>query len=724
MKYRRLAIGSVFVIILAISYYLSGLGLASITSATKIATQVSLIQTTQAKNNRDIKSLLALQLASQARSINIQENSSQMIGVLLAVQSMKMLPTIDAAQVLQSNQSAREIFHMEQAGSISSAAFSPDGRYIAIGSANNTSRVWEVNTGQEISGMDSTGWKGLTSTVWFDIPVDKNFTGKTCSASVTSEAASPDGKYVAVGCKAISPVPSYPYNPYDESVTIRVLQASADGGYSFMPKILFSHTVNSIAFSPNSKYLLTGSEDHTARVWDISTGREISRMTHDDSVTSIAFSPDGKQVMSSSMDHTVRVWETLPWRENIHGSNTGFVSEIAFSPDGKYIASGGRDGTILVQEMVTGREVTSMKLGGKNPSKDSSANPQIYWTSQGDENKVNSIAYSPDGKYIVSGSADNTVRIWDSENGYEIARMLPGYNKVIQSGHTYYMSGVNSVAFSPDGKYVASGGTDGNIYIWDVSSKQEVARMTSVLKNDMGPYTNYDVLSVAFSPDGKYVVSGNMDNTVRIWDLATKQEVARPSLYSSERFSPAGVRSVAFSPDDRYVVWGGDNTIHVWDTVKKQETLHMNHDHFDYSIEGGIYSLEDSEKSSYGWVSSVAYSYDGKYILSASADNTVRIWDAVTGQEISRIVHNEAFTSSGGVYSVAISPDGKYVASVDSNGQIDLWLWRPDDLIADACSRLPRNLTPTEWTKYIGDVLPYQAVCPNLPIDKKGEAQP
>jgi len=871
MKHQRLIILVIFALMIVITALLARWDFENALDVDKYPTQVASLQTTQAKTYKDMKILLAQQLASQARSINIEDNSKQMIGVLLAVQSMKMSPTIEASQVLQSNlhtrpislfqhgdsvlsaafspdgkfavtgsadhiarvweiASGKEITHMTHNDSVQSVAFSPNGKYIASASADNTIRIWDSATGEEVVHMTHIGPKlriiyssdgkyiissssDRTARVWntttgkevahwlhgdsitaiafspdsrhvatgsadntarvFDTTTGQEIARVThykpvtaiafssdgkyvvsgsmdgaakswnadtgeeaalilsggtesssakCEASVTSVAFSPDEKFIALGCQDVSPLSKYPYN---ENITIRIWRTSIDGlkEYYYYLKIPFTDTVTSLGFSPNSKYLLTSSEDHTARVWEVSSGREISRMTHDDAITSIAFSADGKQVMSSSLDHTARVWETLPWQEAMHGNNSGSIAAIALSPDGKYIASGGRDGTILIQEMITGQEVVQMKLGGKNPSKDITANPRIYWMSQSEENGVSSIAFSPDGKFIASGSADNTVRIWDVAKGQEISRMLPDYYAATQNGTTYYISGVYSVAFSPDGKYVASGGTDGDVYVWEVSSKKEIARLAPLLKNAMTPYVSYNALSIAFSPDGKYVVSGSTDKTVRIWEIETQREVASPGFSEGEFFSPSAANSIAFSPNGRYVAWGGGMAVHVWDTVKKQEILRMNHDHTMYSIEGGTYSPEDDGHSSLGTVNSVTYSHDGKYILSASSDNTVRIWDAVTGQEISRIVHHVYDYSSGYAGSVAITPNGKYVISRDASNTINLWLWRPEDLVADACSRLPRNLTREEWTKYTEDMIPYQAVCPNLPIGETEGAQ-
>jgi WD40 repeat protein len=240
---------------------------------------------------------------------------------------------------------------------------------------------------------------------------------------------------------------------------------------------------------------------------------------------------------------------------------------------------------------------------------------------------------------------------------------------------------VTSVAFSPDGKYVIAGSSDGTARVWELATGRKIIRSVCSLTD------------VAFSPDGKHVVSwGNVRGaprvfTICVWEAITGGEVTHMGHNGT-------VYSVAFSPDGKYVVSGSaDRTARVWEAATGKEIARMTHD-------GEVYS--------------VAFSPDGKYVVSSGGlDGTARVWEAETGKEIARMTHDS------GVFSVAFSPDRKYVVSGSWDGTVRVWIYRPEDLIADACSRLSRNLTRAEWEQYIGDALPYQAICPNLPIESE-----
>jgi len=487
---------------------------------------------------------------------------------------------------------------------------------------------------------------------------------------VVAVAFSPDGKYVVSG---------------SGDGTARVWEAQTGREIS---RMTHEADVTALAFSPDGKYVASGSRDGTARVWEAQTGREIARMTHEGYVVAVAFSPDGKYVISGSWDDTARVWEAQTGHEVARMSHEDYVVAVAFSPDGKYVVSGSGDGTARVWEAQTGHEVARISH----------------------KDGVAAVAFSPDGKYVASGSRDGTARVWEAQTGREIARV----------NHEVY---VIAVAFSPDGKYVISGGCDkkdenyrcigGTARVWEAQTGREIARMSH----------NNAVVAVAFSPDGKYVVSGSFDGTVRVWETQTGHEVARKSYMSNEvAFSPdgkyiisgggaahvweaqtgreiarmsheGGVVAVAFSPDGRYVVsGGGDGTVRVWEAQTGREIARMSHE---------------------GNVVAAAFSPDGRYVVSGSLDGTARVWEVQTGREIARMSHNNA------VVAVAFSPDGKYVVSGSWDRTARLWWWRPEDLIAEACRRLPRNLTLKEWRLYVGPEVPYHATCPNLPVPEQ-----
>ncbi|KAL2040688.1 hypothetical protein N7G274_006667 [Stereocaulon virgatum] len=320
-----------------------------------------------------------------------------------------------------------------------------------------------------------------------------------------------------------------------------------------------------------------------------------------------------------------------------------WVRSVAFSPDGKQVVSGSGDGTVRLWDSVTGATLQTL---------------------QGHSAPVISVAFSPDGKQVVSGSGDGTVRLWDSVTGAAL-QTLEGYS-----------ARVNSVAFSPDGKQVVSGSVDGTVRLWD--SVTGAALQTHQGHSDW-------VSSVAFSPDGKQVVSGSRDGTVRLWDSVTGA-----ALQTLEGHSD-WVTSVAFSPDGKQVVSGsGDGTVRLWDSVTGAalQTLEGHSEcvtSVAFSPDGkqvvsgsgdGTVRLWDSvtgaalqtHQGHSDWVTSVAFSPDGKQVVSGSDDGTVRLWDSVTGAALQTLEGHSKWVSS-----VAFSPDGKQVVSGSGDGTVRLW---------------------------------------------------
>ena len=232
------------------------------------------------------------------------------------------------------------------------------------------------------------------------------------------------------------------------------------------------------------------------------------------------------------------------------------------------------------------------------------------------------VAFSPDGRLLASGSSDSTVRLWD----VAMAEVLQTLN-----GHSDW---VLSVAFSPDGELLASGSIDETIRLWNVETGLPLRTLRA----------NSDwIMSIAFSPDSRLLVSGSIDKKVRLWDVATG------SVLRTLQGHSGWVYSVAFSPDGRLLASGSvDETVRLWDAAVGSE----------------LRTLQGHS----GWVYSVAFSPDGKLLASSSVDKTVRLWDAATGSAL-RTLHGH----SGWVYSVAFSLDSRLLASGSGDETVRLW---------------------------------------------------
>ncbi|KAJ6574321.1 hypothetical protein B0H19DRAFT_985970, partial [Mycena capillaripes] len=336
--------------------------------------------------------------------------------------------------------------------------------------------------------------------------------------------------------------------------------------------------------------------------------------------------------------------------EKILQGHGNSVQSVAFSPDGQRIASGSSDKTVRIWDAATGTAIGEPL--------------------QGHDDSVQSVAFSPDGRRIVSGSCDKTVRIWDAATGAAIGEPLQGHDDRVQS-----------VAFSPDGQRIASGSSDKTVRIWDAATGAAIGEL-------LQGHDNW-VRSVAFSPDGQHIVSGSDDKTVRIWDAATGAAIGEPLQGHHDR-----VQSVAFSPDGQRIVSGScDKTVRIWDAATGAAIGEPLQGHDDwvqsvaFSPDGRrIVSGSDDKmvriwdaatgaaigeplQGHDGWVLSVAFSLDGQHIISGSHDKTVRIWDAATGAAISEPLQGH----SNSVRSVVFSPDGQRIVSGSSDKTVRIW---------------------------------------------------
>lgn len=437
--------------------------------------------------------------------------------------------------------------------------------------------------------------------------------------------------------------------------------------------------IQSLKISPNAK----------AVKFLFQTSASPLTITTQGNLGSLIFSPDGKYVALSGSywrsncdawcnEGVIQIFEVANGQEFRRINFGNHVWSTSFSPDGRYILSAGCDtascskGSARLWEVSSGREV-------------------FKTTSNSAVMKAN---FSPNGTYMATEDG-NTVLVWDTKSGKEIARMT--HDDIIFD-----------LIFSPDEKYILTGSNDHTARVWEVASGEEISRMTH---DDLVDFVDYD-------PDGNFAASGGSDNTARIWDPIVGKELYR-IVYSAEGGIVGPVVGVAFSPDRKHFASNGgiaqqkncdygcsDYFVSLWDTSTGKEVI---------------------RRSGNGMV----FNPDGKYILSTECDEYIEgeacalasafVWEAATGKETARMSHDSNVVSAG------FSPDGKYAASVSSDSfdsTLFLWPYKPEDVIKTACSSITRNLTKSEWEQYIGNSLPYEPVCPNLPTGSALSAIP
>ncbi|NVO04095.1 MAG: caspase family protein [Bacteroidetes bacterium] len=380
--------------------------------------------------------------------------------------------------------------------------------------------------------------------------------------------------------------------------------------------------INSISFSNDNKYILSGSCDQTAKIWEVKTGKELRTFSgHTQKITSVCFSADGKNIFTASSDKTIKQWNVETGAEiNTYLGNTSGVNSIVVSSDKKFLISGSDDKTVKVWE-----------IGTSNVK-----------TFAGHLSNVTCLAISPDCKKVYSGSSDKTIKIWDLQSGKEI--------KSIQA----HDAEVTTIDISSNGKFLVSGSSDKTIKIWDLQNGM-------LLKTLIG--SNDKISSVCFSNDCRSIISGGKDNTVRIWDFEKGTEKQKISKFSNE------VSCVRFSKNDKTFIAASflKNKAN-YENDQNDITVNYNGigtiDIFNIGSSSPFYTFRGHS----AWVNNLSLSDDGKRLITGSYNKQAKLWDLTTGKQIRNFSGQTDCISS-----VAISPNNDFALT----GSIDktTWLW-------------------------------------------------
>ncbi len=403
--------------------------------------------------------------------------------------------------------------------------------------------------------------------------------------------------------------------------------------------------VNALVFSPNGKILASGGfANPIIQLWDLDIGKKLSKITltqKTDSVVFLAFSQDAKTLISLDIFGEITHWDIETSSKLSESDNVEHFESAAFSTEANIFATGQTDGKISLWDATTGRQRTNLSGHSGLFTGDNFVAGLVTLTFKLPEDQdVRALAFSSDGKMLVSGSLDHTVQLWNVKKRRRLATL---------KGHEGW---VTAVAFSKDGNTIASGDTNKKIKLWDVNTKRERATLTGHRNT---------ISTLTFSPDGTTLASGSYDGTIRFWNANTGREI---STFSTEHTE--SVKAVAFAADGTTLVSAAFNgTVQVWNLKTAREQTSFTAGQCDRT-EAVAFSPDAKFFACQRTKGKIVFSpYRSGSLRVNRLPNSIQLWNIATGEKVTGPWNKRI----GTVNALALSQDSKILVASKRGGQ-------------------------------------------------------